>query len=157
MNNEDKERKMAYGMIAISSVPLIIMTLISFLIGVFALILFSVGTIHSITYVETTGEIVDIQKEGEYYGPVYEFEYKGKKVTAEGPHFYEENELTVGQKDTISYNPNNYKQFDIGKKSFNIIGLLVGLFFLTLSITVFIRYIKVIKKRIRQDKESSNW
>lgn len=135
--NKNVEMSMTTKLLII--IPLAIFSIFFILLGLFWLIIIISSTIHNFTYIETTATVVDAKQEdhSSIYYPIYEFEVDGKTVQAEGFSSNIE-DIEIGSKHTISYNPKNYKQFDEGKKGNSILFFFIGIIpiigFLTASI-----------------------
>lgn len=135
MNNEKKINNIAVGAVSIISIFKIISLIITFLIGLFIIFVTTISVIHSITYIETKAVIVDVQYNSKTnsFIPIYEYDYKGKKVQAKGIPLSNRNQIIIGSEQIIQYDPDNYKLFDIGSKKESIIIFLIGSVLLILS------------------------
>ena len=157
MSKENIIKKIQDGTFIMFIVPSMRCTVVFLLIGAFMLFVTVTSYFTSKGYIETNATIVSItyDREDNCYVPVYEFNYNGDMVQANG-HFCEEREdIEIGRTTTISYNPKNYKQFDVGSKDDSLIIFVVGLVFFVLAIITLIQYINAIKLYIQTKKEQN--
>ena len=132
-------------------IPKIIISFIILLIGLFIFVTSVFSYINSKDFIETTAVVVDVRYdlEKELYYPIYEYDYNGKMVQADGFPSVSRNDIVIGNKSVISYNPNNYKQFDIGSGNESLITFLIGTFMLFVSGKFLILNFKFIKEYIK--------
>lgn len=132
MNNEELAKKVSIGVGAAIITPQIIKLTIVFLIGILITMVNLISAVHMMTYKETTATIVDVKydKEEDVYKPVYEYNYNGQIVKVDGFPTTKRNDIKVGVTENISYNPKNYKQFDVGSNKSAVLFLVLGLVFI---------------------------
>ncbi len=153
MDNEEVVKKVAVGVGATLMTPKIIGLIIAFLIGVLMTVANLVSAVHLITYKDATATVVDIEynREINVYKPVYEYNYNGQIVRANGFPTTNSNEIIIGSTQKISYNPKNYKQFDIGSKQSTVPSFLFGTMLLVLSSMNLIGFYKGFKSAMKSD------
>lgn len=153
MDKEEVTKKVAVGVGTALMTPKIIGLIIAFLLGLFMTIVNVIGVVHLITYKDATATVVDIEynREANVYEPVYEYNYNGQIVRANGFPTTDKNEIIIGSTQEISYNPKNYKQFDIGSKQSTIFSFLLGTMFLIIPGINLYRLYKEFKSTMQSD------
>ena len=146
------ENEHGTGMVveAADFIPQLISSVIVFIIGVFFLLINTASAIHYLKYVETEAKIVDVKydKESEWYTPVYEYNFNGEIVRADGIGSSNKDIYVIGDRKTINYNPKNYEQFDETSRKDNLISWFLCIVALVLSGTFLYRFIKTMKALI---------
>ena len=149
--NNNMNRVVSGGILAIS-IPQIISSILGVLFGAFFLLVVIISLFH-LSYIETEATIVEVKYEEEEkeYVPVYEFQYKGRTVKVDGVGWSDKKEHTVGDKQTIRYNPKNYKQFDEGSSEETWFIFIFGLIMFSISLTFLIKMGMVFKAFVKNE------
>lgn len=139
------------GTIFLILIPKIIVLFIVFLIGLFIFGTSIFSYINSKDYIETTAVIVNVRYDSgkDLYYPIYQYDYNGTMVQADGFPSTSSNDIVIGSEDVISYNPDNYKQFDIGSSNGSLIIFLIGTFMLVVSCKYLLLYFKSLKEYVK--------
>ena len=148
----------ANGVGCLISIPRMIVSILLLLIGSFMLFVTVGSMYYSTYYIETTAKVVDIHYDAEMkkYNPVYEFRYKGETVTVNGmPYTDSPDEIVIGEKTVISYDPDDYKNFDIGTQKDTKILFVLGLFFVITSGGFLYGLYKTFKQYIKMKKNNN--
>ncbi len=148
MEKEEVIGKISSGAVLSLFIPQLICSIIGFLIGLFMFIINLLFTISCLTYVETTATIVDIyyDRELESYIPVYEYDFNGETVRANGTSILDRGNIKIGDEEIINYNPKNYKQFNEGSRKNLLLSWAICAFILFCSIEFLYIFIKTLKK-----------
>ena len=127
--------------------PRMITTLILTLIGLFIFLVAFIAAIDDITYIETTAVVVDVRynENSETYYPIYEYEFNGQTVRAEGFPTLDREDIIIGSEKTINYNPKNYKKFNEGSRQGGTFLLVFSILILACTIPEFIIFIRMLK------------
>ena len=139
--------KIGLGVASVALIPQIIAGIIMFLIGLGMVLVSVLSSFHS-NYIETEAVIVDSrydEKEKEYI-PTYEYEVDGEMVRVEAFGVSDPNDIEIGYKVTIAYNPDDYRVFDIGGKEESHTLLILGAILMILTGTFFIDLFRSAKK-----------
>ena len=89
----------------------------------------------------------DVKYDGfsERYYPIYEFEVNGEIVRGDGFPSSDKESIEIGKVDTITYNPDDYTQFNIGSKKDGLILFIISILILWITVSFFIKFILGLK------------
>lgn len=144
---EEEKVKKAGKYFSLLFSPMVVGAIIMFLIGAFMLVGTIASSIRERKFVEVTSTIVDIKydEEDDMYLPTYEFKVDDETVQVEGSFPVDIRKDKIGDSVQLVYNPDNYKDFDVGSKSFNFPFLLISLLLMGLTGPFIYGYFKQLK------------